>query len=102
MPCADKTVIWENYNIGICQAGLDNKTAALNVGWVLPVFVHLRVANHLFFALKSKDSEKGEIVIASVRFFCETANRCIADTVRWGVRIFAVKQNTPQNCKVDR
>ena len=44
----------------------------------------------------------GEIVIASVRFFCETANRCIADTVRWGVRIFAVKQNTPQNRKVDR
>lgn len=41
---------------------------------MLPVFVHLRVANHLFFALKSKDSEKGEIVIASVRFFCETAN----------------------------
>ena len=53
-------------------------------------------------ALKSKDSEKGEIVIASVRFFCETANRCIANTVRWGVRIFAVKQNTPQNRKVDR
>ena len=26
MPCADKTVIWENYKIGICQAGLDNKT----------------------------------------------------------------------------
>ena len=25
-PCADKTVIWENYKIGICQAGLDNKT----------------------------------------------------------------------------
>ena len=69
---------------------------------MLPVFVHLRVANHLSFALKSKDSEKGEIVIASVRFFCETANRYIADTVRWGVRIFAVKQNTPQNCKVDR
>ena len=43
-----------------------------------------------------------EIVIASVRFFCETANHCIADTVRWEVRIFAVKQNTPQNRKVDR
>ena len=38
--------------------------------------------------MKSKDNEKGEIVIASVRFFCETANRCIEDTVRWGVRIF--------------
>jgi len=69
---------------------------------VLPVFVHLRVENRLFFALKSKDNEKGEIVIASAWFFCETANRCIADTVRWGVRIFVVKQNTPQNRKVDR
>ncbi len=102
MPCAGKTVICEGYKIGICQAGLDNKTGGTQRRLVLPVFVHLRVANHLFFALKSKDSEKGEIVIASVRFFCETANRCIADTVRWGVRIFAVKQNTPQNCKVDR
>ena len=25
-PCADKTVILENYKIGICQARLDNKT----------------------------------------------------------------------------
>lgn len=66
------------------------------------LFLHLRVENHLFFALKSKDSEKGEIVIASVQFFCETANHCIVDTVRWEVRIFAVKQNTPQNRKVDR
>ncbi len=93
MPCAESASAKQDWT---------TKQAALNVGWVLPVFVHLRVANHLFFALKSKDSEKGEIVIASVRFFCETANHCIADTVRWEVRIFAVKQNTPQNCKVDR
>ena len=44
-----------------------------------------------FLALKSKDSEKGE-----------TANHCIADTVRWEVRVFAVKPNTPQYRKVDR
>lgn len=25
-PCADKTVIWRNYKIGICQTGSDNKT----------------------------------------------------------------------------
>ena len=61
------------------------KQAALNVGWVLPVFVHLRVENHLFFALKSKDSEKGEIVIASVRFFCETANHGIVNVLRYAV-----------------
>ena len=93
MPCAESASAKQDWT---------TKQAALNVGWVLPVFVHLRVANHLFFALKSKDSEKGEIVIASVRFFCETANRCIADTVRWGVRIFTIVQNTPQNRKVDR
>ena len=82
------------------RIGQQNRRHSASVGCRL--FLHLRVENHLFFALKSKDSEKGEIVIASVRFFCETANRCIADTVRWGVRIFAVVQNTPQNCKVDR
>ena len=93
MPCAESASAKQDWT---------TKQAALNVGWVLPVFVHLRVANHLFFALKSKDSEKGEIVIASVRFFCETANRCIADTVRWGVRIFIAALITLQNCKVDR
>lgn len=62
----------------------------------------LRAENRLFSVLKGKDRKKGEIVIASAWFFCETANRCIADTVRWGVRIFTVVQNTPQNRKVDR
>ena len=66
------------------------------------LFLHLRVENHLFFALKSKDSEKGEIVIAFVRFLCEIVNRYGVNPIRWGVRIFAVKQNTPQNRKVDR
>lgn len=102
MPCADKTVIWENYKIGICQAGLDNKTGGTQRRLGAACFCTSKGCESPVFALKSKDSEKGEIVIASVRFFCETANRCIADTVRWGVRIFAVKQNTPQNCKVDR
>ena len=69
---------------------------------MLPVFVHLRVANHLFFALKSKDSEKGEIVIASVRFLCEIVNRYGVNPIRWGVRIFAAVQNTSQNCKTDK
>ena len=49
------------------------------------LFLHLRVENHLFFALKSKDSEKGEIVIASVRFFCETANHGIVNVLRYAV-----------------
>ena len=66
------------------------------------LFLRLRVENHLFFALKSKDSEKGEIVIAFVRFLCEIVNRYGVNPIRWGVRIFAVKQNTPQNRKVDR
>ena len=49
MPCADKTVIWENYKIGICQAGLDNKTGGTQLrlsaacfctskGWKSPIF----------------------------------------------------------------
>ena len=69
---------------------------------MLPVFVQLRVENRLFSVLKGKDRKKGEIVIAFMQFLCETANRCIADTVRWGVRIFAVVQKTPQSRKVDR
>ena len=56
----------------------------------------------MLLALKSKDSEKGEIVVASARFFCETANRCIVHTVRLRVRIFTVVQNTSQNRKADR
>ena len=82
MPCAESASAKQDWT---------TKQAALNVGWVLTVFVHLRVENYLFFALKSKDSEKGE-----------TANHCIADTVRWEVRTFAVKPNTPQYRKVDR
>ena len=34
MLCVDKTVIHQNYEIGICRAGLDNKQAALSFGWV--------------------------------------------------------------------
>ena len=41
-PCADKTVIHQNYEIGNCQAGLDNRQAALNSGWVLPACLRLR------------------------------------------------------------
>ena len=42
MPSADKTVIHQNYEIGICQAGLDNRQAALSFGWVLPAYLRLR------------------------------------------------------------
>ena len=66
------------------------------------LFLHLRVENHLFFALKSKGNEKGEVVTAFMQFLCETANCCIEDTVRWGVRLFADVQNIPQTRKVDR
>ncbi len=60
MPVAVKTVIEKTlHNSGICQAGLDNKTgAALNVGWVL-LFLYSKGCESPFFALKSKDSEKG-------------------------------------------
>ena len=40
--------------------------------------------------------------MAFVRFLCETVNCYGVNTIRWGVRIFAVVQNTPQNRKVDR
>ena len=72
------------------------------VSRVPPVFVHLRVENHQFSSLQSKGSEKGEIVIAFVQFLCETVNCCGVNTIRWGVCIFAVVQNIPQNRKVDR
>ena len=42
MLCADKTVIHQNYEIGICQAGLDNRQAALSFGWVLRVCLWLK------------------------------------------------------------
>lgn len=45
------------------------------------------------------ESEKGEIVIAFVRFLCEIVNRYGVNTIRWGVRIFAVVQNTSQTVK---
>ena len=42
MLCADKTVIHQNYEIGICQTGLDNRQAALSFGWVLPACLRLK------------------------------------------------------------
>ena len=67
-----------------------------------PVFVQLRVENHLFFALKSKDSKKGEIVIAFVQFLCETVSCYGVNIIRWRVCIFAAVQKTSQNCKTDK
>ena len=69
---------------------------------MLSAFVRLRGEKTCLCDLHGKDRETGEVVIAYVRFFCKTANRWGVNTVRWGVRIFAVKQNTPQNRKVDR
>jgi hypothetical protein len=42
MPGADKTVIHQNYEIGIWQTGLDNRRAALSFGWVLPACLWLK------------------------------------------------------------
>ena len=59
----------------------------------------LKMHENLYLYLMSINSEKyAEFGLEII----ETANRCIADTVRWEVRIFAVKQNSPQNRKVDR
>ena len=69
---------------------------------MLSAFVRLRGEKPCLCDLHGKDRETGEIVIALVQFLCETMNHCAVNTVRWGVRIFAVKQNTPQNRKVDR
>ena len=50
MPCADKTVIRENYKIGICQAGLD-KTGDIQLQLDATCFVRLRVEKRLFSTL---------------------------------------------------
>ena len=50
-PCADKTVIWRNYEIGICQAGLDNKTDDIQLRLGVVCFCAFKSWKSLFSAL---------------------------------------------------
>ena len=66
---------------------------------MLSAFVRLRGEKTCLCDLHGKDRETGEVVIAFVRLFCKTANRWGVNTVRWGVRIFAVVQNISKTVK---
>ena len=59
MPCADKTVIWENYKIGICQAGLDNKTGGTQLRLGVACFCAFKGWKSLIFCSVMHCSKTG-------------------------------------------